>query len=142
MLNVFELTRFTLHQFIDIDSVHAAKYVESEGKDSEKRTNSTIKDAPTKPAKKDKPATEDEIIDLSKLFKGPPLFYTGLKGDAVTLNELAELCVKKAIGEVSTHFLGHQLKKNKGNTKYTGKVVMRDGVKKGHGIAGWKIAGV
>ena len=60
----------------------------------------------------------------------------------MTLNELAELCVKKGIGEVSTHFLGHQLKKNKGNTKYSGMVVMRDGVKKGHGIAGWKIAGM
>ena len=57
MLNVFELTRFILHQFIDIDSVHAAKYLESEEKDSEKRANSTVKDAPTEPAKNDKPAT-------------------------------------------------------------------------------------
>ena len=46
MLNVFELTRFILYQFIDIDSVHAAKHLESEGKDSEKRANSTVEGHP------------------------------------------------------------------------------------------------
>ena len=34
------------HQLIDIDSVHAAKHLESEGKDSEKRANSTVEGHP------------------------------------------------------------------------------------------------
>ena len=137
---MFELTRFISYQFIDIDSVHAAKYVEPEGKDSEKRAKSTVEDAPTEPSDNDEPAAEDEIKDLSKLFKGPPLIYTGLKSDGVSLKELTALCLRKGLGNISSRALGRQLRMNTGNTKYSGMVVMRDGVKC-RGIAGWKIAG-
>ena len=140
MLNVFELTRFILYQFIDIDSVHAAKYSESEGKDSEEKEKGTVEDAPTEPANFDEPAAEDEIKDFSKLFKGPPLIYTGFKSDGVTLKELTALCLRKGLGNISSRALGRHLRMNTGNTKYFGMVVMSGGVK-GRGIAGWKIAG-
>ena len=138
---MFELTRFISYQFIDIDSVHAAKYVEPEGKYSERRAKSTVDDAPTEPADNDEPTAEDEIIDLSKLFKGPPLIYTGLKSDGVSLKELTALCLRKGLGNISSRDLGSHLRMNTGNTKYFGMVVMSGGVK-GRGIAGWKIAGM
>ena len=47
MLNVFELTRFILYQFIDIDSIHAAKYLESEGEDSVNQKTPTKTPIPT-----------------------------------------------------------------------------------------------
>ena len=135
---MFELTRFISYQFIDIDSVHAAKYLESEGKDSEKRAKSTVEDAPMEPSDNDEPATEDEIKDLSKLFKGPPLIYTGIYSDGVSLKELTALCLRKGLGDMSCRALGRHLKRNTGKTNYSGTIIERDGVKC-RGIRGWKI---
>ncbi|GMH72901.1 hypothetical protein TrLO_g13427 [Triparma laevis f. longispina] len=125
------------HPFIDIDTIHAAKDLEPEGKDSEKSQKNTADDAPTEPVNNTKPV-EDEIKDFSTLFKGPPLIYTGSKSDGVSLKELTKLCVNKGLGEVTTHFLGRHLKRNTGKTQYTCEHVMRDGMKC-RGLVGWKI---